>query len=167
MGIGVAIVVVGLIILLIARPGLAFVLLVVAGVLFAVLWNLVEKQNAERLREREAEERARPTIAADDLSVNDISLQPFMLEGEFILQGTVTNNSTFPLQSLQFEIACPSSDKLRQMAARLTRVTGSSGFSLCDFPLMLQASILDCGSFDPFSFQQDCLTAPEVDVGRR
>ena len=32
---------------------------------------------------------------------------------------------------------------------------------------MLQASIFDCGSFDPFSFQQDCLTAPEVHVGRR
>ena len=32
---------------------------------------------------------------------------------------------------------------------------------------MLQASVLDCVAFDPFSFQQDCLTAPEVDVGRR
>jgi len=32
---------------------------------------------------------------------------------------------------------------------------------------MLQASILDCVAFDPFSFQQDCLTAPEVHVGRR
>ena len=27
--------------------------------------------------------------------------------------------------------------------------------------------ILDCVSFDPFSFQQDCLTAAEVNVGRR
>ncbi len=31
---------------------------------------------------------------------------------------------------------------------------------------MLQATFLDCVSFDPFSFQQDGLTAPEVDVGR-
>ena len=32
---------------------------------------------------------------------------------------------------------------------------------------MLQASFLDCVAFDPFSFQQDFLTAPEVHVGRR
>ena len=32
--------------------------------------------------------------------------------------------------------------------------------------LMQQAAILDCFAFDPFSFQQDGLTAPEVDVGR-
>ena len=32
---------------------------------------------------------------------------------------------------------------------------------------MLQATFLDCVAFDPFSFKQDCLTAPEVHVGRR
>ncbi len=32
--------------------------------------------------------------------------------------------------------------------------------------LVLQASFLDCVPFDPFSFQQDCLTPPEVHVGR-
>jgi len=31
---------------------------------------------------------------------------------------------------------------------------------------VLQAAILDCGSFDPFSFQQDGLGASEVDVSR-
>ena len=31
---------------------------------------------------------------------------------------------------------------------------------------MLQAAILDCGSFDPFSFQHDGLGASEVDVSR-
>ena len=31
---------------------------------------------------------------------------------------------------------------------------------------MHQASVLDCLSFDPFSFQQNGLAAPEVDVGR-
>jgi hypothetical protein len=46
-------------------------------------------------------------------------------------------------------------------------VTGPSGFSLCGFLLVLQASILDCVAFDPFSFQQDCLGAAEVDVRRR
>jgi hypothetical protein len=30
-----------------------------------------------------------------------------------------------------------------------------------------QASVLDGFAFDPFSFQQDGWTAPEVDVGRR
>ena len=30
-----------------------------------------------------------------------------------------------------------------------------------------QASVLDGFTFDPFCFQQDGLTAPEVDVGRR
>ena len=32
---------------------------------------------------------------------------------------------------------------------------------------MLQASILNCVAFDPFSFQQDCLAASEVHVGWR
>ena len=32
---------------------------------------------------------------------------------------------------------------------------------------MLQAAVLDCVAFDPFSFQQDGLPATEVDVGGR
>ena len=32
---------------------------------------------------------------------------------------------------------------------------------------VVQASALDGLSFDPFSFQEDGLAAPEVDVGRR
>ena len=36
---------------------------------------------------------------------------------------------------------------------------------LCGLAAMLQASGFDCVAFDPFSFQQDCLAAPEVDVG--
>jgi hypothetical protein len=31
----------------------------------------------------------------------------------------------------------------------------------------LQASILDCGAFDPFSLHEDFLAASEVDVGGR
>jgi hypothetical protein len=38
---------------------------------------------------------------------------------------------------------------------------------LCGLHLVLQAAISDCGSFDPFSLQQDGLGASEVDVGRR
>ena len=67
----------------------------------------------------------------------------------------------------QMKPECPSSNALRQMAVWIIGVTGSSSFSLCGFLLMLQATFLDCFSFDPFSFQQDCLTASEVDVGRR
>src|SRR4026209_1851472 len=38
---------------------------------------------------------------------------------------------------------------------------------LCSLPVMQQAAVLDCLSFDPFSLHEDCLAAPEVDVGRR
>lgn len=41
------------------------------------------------------------------------------------------------------------------------------GLMLCGLAAMLQASGFDGVSFDPFSFQQDGLTTPEVDVGRR
>jgi hypothetical protein len=37
---------------------------------------------------------------------------------------------------------------------------------LCGLPLMLQAAFGDGLAFDPFSLQQDCLAASEVDVGR-
>src|SRR3954453_5880549 len=37
---------------------------------------------------------------------------------------------------------------------------------LCSVLLVLQAAISDCVSFDPFSFQQDGLGTPEVDVSR-
>ena len=37
---------------------------------------------------------------------------------------------------------------------------------LCGLAAVLQASGFDGVAFDPFSFQQDGLTAPEVDVGR-
>ena len=37
---------------------------------------------------------------------------------------------------------------------------------LCGLAAVYQASVLDSLSFDPFSFQQDGLTAPEVDISR-
>ena len=37
---------------------------------------------------------------------------------------------------------------------------------LCGVGVVLQASVLDGLSFDPFSFKQDGLAASEVDVGR-
>ena len=42
-----------------------------------------------------------------------------------------------------------------------------SGLILCCVSFVMQASVLDSFAFDPFSFQQDDLTAPEVDIGRR
>ena len=39
--------------------------------------------------------------------------------------------------------------------------------TLSGLPLVLQAALCDGLAFDPFSLQQDCLTASEVDVGRR
>ena len=38
---------------------------------------------------------------------------------------------------------------------------------LCGLPMMQQAAVLDCLSFDPFPLHEDCLAAPEVDVDRR
>jgi len=37
---------------------------------------------------------------------------------------------------------------------------------LCGMQLMLQATVCDCLSFDPFAFEGDGLGAPEVDVCR-
>ena len=33
--------------------------------------------------------------------------------------------------------------------------------------LMLQATVCDCLAFDPFAFEEDCLSPSEVDVSRR
>jgi hypothetical protein len=38
--------------------------------------------------------------------------------------------------------------------------------ALRGLPLMLQVTLCDGLAFDPFSPQQDCLTASEIDVGR-
>jgi hypothetical protein len=47
MGIGAAIVVLALILLFIARPGCALVLLVIAGLLFAAFMHAIDTQTAE------------------------------------------------------------------------------------------------------------------------
>ena len=41
------------------------------------------------------------------------------------------------------------------------------GLMLCGLAAVLQASGFDSVAFDPFSFQQDGLTTPEVDISRR
>jgi hypothetical protein len=38
---------------------------------------------------------------------------------------------------------------------------------LSGFVLVQQAAVLDCLSFDPFSFEQDCLATSEVDISGR
>ena len=37
---------------------------------------------------------------------------------------------------------------------------------LCGMQLMLQATVCDCLAFYPFAFEEDGLSAPEVDVSR-
>ena len=59
--------------------------------------------------------------------------------------------------------SCPSSEILRQEAGR--NLSGESGASGVSFVLR-ECWCMDGFAFDPFSFQQDGLTASEVDVGR-
>ena len=70
------------------------------------------------------------------------------------------------LNQLDLLVGCPSSKFLRQRAAQIKRGSGSLVDELRGLPLMLQATLCDGLAFDPFSLQQDCLAAPEVDVGR-
>jgi hypothetical protein len=37
---------------------------------------------------------------------------------------------------------------------------------LCGAQLVLQATICDCLAFDPFAFEEDGLSAPEMDVSQ-
>jgi hypothetical protein len=62
---------------------------------------------------------------------------------------------------------CPSSDDLRHIAGFRKGGTGSLRLRLCGLQLMLQATIGDCLSFDPFAFEEDGLRPSEVDVGGR
>jgi hypothetical protein len=55
---------------------------------------------------------------------------------------------------------------LRQKAAGFSGGKRGSSERWAYAAFLLQAANLDCGSFDPFSFQQDFLGAPEVDVSR-
>jgi hypothetical protein len=62
---------------------------------------------------------------------------------------------------------CPSSEFLRQRAVPIRGGSGSFYLmTLRGLPLVLQAALGDGLAFDPFSLQQDCLAASEVDVGR-
>ena len=63
-------------------------------------------------------------------------------------------------------VQCPSSEILRQEAAGTKRESGASWLMLRGLFVVKQPTVLDGLAFDPFSFQQDGLTAPEVDVGR-
>jgi hypothetical protein len=67
----------------------------------------------------------------------------------------------------QLQPPCPSSEILRQGVSSSKGESGASGLILGCTSFVKQASVLDSFAFDPFSFQQDGLTAPEVDVGRR
>ena len=62
---------------------------------------------------------------------------------------------------------CPSSKFLRQRAVPIKGGSGSSGLMMLRGLLLVpQAALCDGLAFDPFSVQQDCLAASEVNVGR-
>jgi hypothetical protein len=67
----------------------------------------------------------------------------------------------------QPDTACPSSEILGQEAAQFKGESGAFGLILGCVSFVKQASVLEGFAFDPFSFQQDGLTSPEVDIGRR
>ena len=70
------------------------------------------------------------------------------------------------MKTVASTLGCPSSEYLRQMAAWFSGGCGSSEVILRGVLLVLQAAILDCVPFEPFSFQQDGFGPSEVDVSR-
>src|ERR1700730_13829411 len=62
--------------------------------------------------------------------------------------------------------ACQLSEIFRLPTSLTKRDSGVSWLMLRGLFVVKQPTVLDGLAFDPFSFQQDGLTAPEVDVGR-
>jgi hypothetical protein len=106
MALGTAIVIGAFILFFIARPGLALTLGVIAVIGFVSLMSSRDKQTEERVRERnDAKRMALAAIKPDDLSMSDVTLSgPNFFAGHFLLQGSVTNNSKFPVKYIGFEV---------------------------------------------------------------
>jgi hypothetical protein len=106
MALGTAIVIGAFILFFIARPGLALTLGVIAVIGFVVLMSSRDKQTEERVREHnDAKRMALAAIKPDDLSMSDITLSgPNFVAGHFLLQGSITNNSKFPINYMGFEV---------------------------------------------------------------
>lgn len=108
---GVALVVVVLIVLLIARPGLALVLFVIGVAGFIAFFSKVDSEGRKRAEEYEAaKQRALSAIKADDLDLRDVTLGGVCCEipneprASFQLTGMVTNNSGYDLKYIEFEV---------------------------------------------------------------
>jgi hypothetical protein len=101
---------VGLVIMwMVASPAFrnfVFVLILVIG---GGLWWLIDSTNKSTEKAR-AERATQDYVAATAIKLNDLKLENVYLKktsyglSEFILDGTVTNNSTFSLGTLNFEV---------------------------------------------------------------
>ena len=88
------------------RPVVALILGAIAVVSFLALWPAIKKEIATRATEyEEAKRLAHTAIKLDELSVRDVTLIGIVFyPGHFLLRGTVTNNSKYPVKSIRFEI---------------------------------------------------------------
>ena len=64
------------------------------------------------------------------------------------------------------DVSCPSSEFLRQRAGKLREALAHLVDSYAACRWCSKRRLGDSLAFDPFSLQQDCLAASEVDVGR-
>ena len=64
------------------------------------------------------------------------------------------------------ETLCPSSDDLRLVRRFAKRGSGSSGVRLGGLQPVLQATVCNSGTLNALAFGEDCLSSPEVDIGR-
>jgi sensor domain CHASE-containing protein len=98
-------IVLAIIYFMIVSPGfraVAIILLVVLGIGVALIMVNAEKQSEKQQEQRvEAERRAVNSISPNELSLSNVSLVKERYGG-WTLQGTLTNNSKFNLDSVRF-----------------------------------------------------------------
>jgi hypothetical protein len=107
MTIGVAIVLVALILLLIARPGLFLLLCFIGVACLVAFWVMLDSADKKRTEEAAAAHQlALSAIKADDLTLQNVTLgrQPEYMNGEFMLTGKIINNSQYALKNIQFKV---------------------------------------------------------------
>ena len=100
-----------------------------------------------------------------DGGADDYVLKPFearFADQKWMTSEIVSEDSDETLGAMH----CPSSGDLRQIAGFQKGGSGSSGLRLCGMQLMLQATVCECLALDPFAFEEDGLSASEVDVSR-
>jgi hypothetical protein len=95
------------------RPVVALILGAIVVLSLIALWPAIDKEIARRAKDyEEAKSLTHTAIKLDELSVRDVTLVGMVFyPGRFLLHGTVTNNSKYPLKSIRLEITitdCPS-----------------------------------------------------------